>query len=98
MSAWVEPSFGIQVAKLVAGAINQVLEAKEKDGQDCCPQCCGPCSALAYFRENVGADQSLGHWLLQWEGVPTWDWQLPSGRVDWAQLEAAWTMTECHEE
>lgn len=98
MALYVEASFGTQVAKLVAGAINQVISAKETYGQDCCPQCCAPCSALAYFRENEAADESLGHWLMQWEGEVAWDWQLPSGRVDWSKLEAVWTMTECHEE
>lgn len=86
----VNRGLGIQVARLVAGHINILLGQEE----GCCPQCCAPCAALAWLRDQ--ADEPLSVWFEAWD--TGWDWCAEDGHVRWAQVVACWTMTECHEE
>lgn len=92
---------GKQVAMLVAGTINDhILSCEKWDGDTecdgCCPVCCGPCAALAWFRDNPQARVALAHWLVDWD--PEWDWCEPDGQIKWAEIEKHWKLTECHEE
>ena len=88
----VGPGLGLAVAQMVAGHINILLSQEE----GCCPKCCGPCAALAYFRNDEMADEALSVWLEAWD--LNWDWCTQDGHVRWADIEAKWTMEECHSE
>lgn len=102
MAALVEGEFGKQVAMLVAGVINSHILNCDMvrypgtidtcDG--CCPVCCAPCAALAWFRDNPLARNQLAHWFADWD--PGWDWCEPDGQIKWAEVEKHWTLTECH--
>lgn len=71
-----------------------------EDCEGCCPLCCGPCAALAWFRDNPGADAWLTEWLNAWHPDGGSVWQLPGGSVDWKFIAAHWKPGElgCHDE
>lgn len=78
-------------AWLLVGVINEHLMSCSGPGITCegccCPECCGPCGALAAIR-----DHEFGHvmeaLILQYTG--NWPWIGASGLIDWAQIEVHW--------
>lgn len=104
------------IAMLVAGEINHHIVRCGNDGitdddcDGCCPICCAPCKAMAWFRDN--ANEMLTAAFKAWddrnaaemghvrtpEDEPSWMWQLPDGSVNWAMIETHWKLTECHQE
>jgi hypothetical protein len=76
---------------LVAGTINHHILDTCQGGDDCegcCPECCGPCATLAWFRDE--ANDKLTRWLNEVDPGASWCWQLPDGSIDWAAIEAHW--------
>lgn len=67
--------------------------------EGCCPQCCGPCGALAYFANDPSA-KAYADRLSQTFGGNTdpegkwgpysWRWQKPTGEIDWDQVYQCW--------
>lgn len=56
----------------------------------CCPNCCGTCNALRWFRDK--GDARLANRLNKFGGS-LHDWQMADGSVDWPQIEAHWDDT-----
>lgn len=98
MEPIIPDGFRTAVAGLTAGSINQLLSSElgldpewPKDGT-CCPECCAPCSALRWLRDN---GIPVGQWLADAE-MGGYDWQQPDNTIDWELIAQRWTMTDCH--
>lgn len=78
-------------ALLVDGAL-QVIWDMDQAGELCCPQCCGPCAALATLRDNGQLDDLM--WPRAGDGDARWD--QARGQVDRALLDRVWQRTDCH--
>lgn len=72
----------------------------------CCPDCCGPCSALKFFLTNesnrIYADRLSATYgattdpeaVLEY-GRYNWRWQQPlSGRISWEEVERCWARNQ----
>lgn len=72
---------GWAVAGFAAGVINEHLT-----DEGCCPDCCAPCDALRWLRNN--RREELDDAIVTHLGM-SWDWQ-DVDRVDWAALDEKW--------
>lgn len=80
---------------LITGAINNALmsvDPEDPKGRGCCKQCCGPCAALDWYRNE---EPHLADQAVMATGHRGYDWQTPSGRIDWYQLDEIWTRGMC---
>lgn len=86
---------------LIAGLINDHLREYEtadewdirqgapKRYTSFCPKCCGPCAALAeYFNTPRGRAEADAYVLELKKTGSGYDWQLPSGKINWEIIEA----------
>lgn len=90
-SIFSKPGLPDAVTWLVIGTINHhvldtCVDPEACDG--CCPVCCGPCASLAWWRDE--ANEDLTRWLNLADPGAGWDWQLPDGSVNWAEIEKHW--------
>lgn len=53
----------------------------------CCPECCGPCAALRWLRDN---DPETANRALRLTGNG-YNWQFPGGDMNWRFAEDAWS-------
>lgn len=76
---------------LVAYAINSMLEP-DGDFGGCCTINCGPCHALAWFRDEMPTYLDLLVHLAYPEKGPEnyWSWQDQDGRINWPMLNDIW--------
>lgn len=72
--------------------VTSVPDTPPYDG--CCPECCGPCNAIKWFRNN--AKQVIEAAVDGWWPGRSWDWQNPDGSIKWDLIEECWFMTDCH--
>lgn len=79
---------------LIAGHINHAFatfEDPDIEGGGCCTECCGPCGALAWYRDNAPDDADIA--VISLMTTPTWryDWQDPvTARIDWTMIGETW--------
>lgn len=76
------------IGYLIAGHINHAFFALEDDDvKGCCTTCCGPCAALAWYRDNATAEADTAVASI----IGTYDWQTPDTHgIDWAKVNACW--------
>lgn len=75
------------VAGFAAGVINDHLRDDGDPTNDgCCPDCCAPCGALRWLRDN--RRDELDDAIVAHLGM-SWDWQNVD-RVDWDSLAGRW--------
>lgn len=94
---------------LIAGLINDHLwtsidrEDEEyyqlEEARAFCPECCGPCAALAeYFNTNRGRAEADAY-VLALPKSPRPDsgyyWQLPNGKINWDMVEELMKLGWC---
>lgn len=71
---------------------------------DFCPKCCGPCAALAEYFNTPRGRAEADAYVLELPKSPTrdggYDWQLPSGKINWEMIEQDMAKGWCpnHEE
>lgn len=78
---------------LIAGTINITLTELDGEPAACCPECCGPCSALLWYADH--APDRANDAVVAIMGGPTerYDWQNPvTLDIDWSPLRAAWAV------
>lgn len=92
---------------LIAGLINDHLRTGWNVGQEWgiwapegaiifCPECCGPCAALAkYFNTPRGRAEADTYVLALGKDGGGYDWQLPDGRINWQVIEEDMTKGWC---
>lgn len=101
------------LASLIAGYMNDHLfhpecgwahgvpveEWERGDCEGCCPLCCGPCSAMVYFRdvEDAYVTKILSGYMPGADYI----WQRSDGGIDWVKVQWHWDNLEparCHGE
>lgn len=87
---WRKEGFRQAVIWMVAGTINHhiLCDSGSEECEGCCPNCCGPCHALAWLRDNE--DATVTRWLNRTDPGASWIWQRPDGSINWAMIEAHW--------
>jgi hypothetical protein len=88
---------------LIAGAVNSALTTvwipEDSELAACRTKCCGPCGALAWFRDHAPAAADAAVISIQTGPADRYDWQLPTGGVDWSRLSETWgraDLLHCH--
>jgi hypothetical protein len=64
--------------------------------EQCCPTCCGPCSALRWLSDHH--NDYLTKLLNRFHLGEKHDWQFADGSVDWSQIDRHWddSGVDCH--
>ena len=75
---------------LTIHALVSHIYADEQD-EGCCPECCGPCTAVAALMMTGRLDDIVRPHA---DGYDWWD--VDNDRVDRERLYRAWRMTSCH--
>jgi hypothetical protein len=86
-------------AFLVAGSLHDLWwQSKDEDLRGCCPECCGPCSALRWLFHHDQLDDLYGAYVGIVGGEhEVWDAAARQVRRDW--LIPAWSVRlSCHDE
>lgn len=95
---------------LIAGLINDHLRERwpgdvwggmPENSTSFCPECCGPCAALAeYFNTPRGRAEADTYVLALGKDGGGYDWQLPDGKINWQVIEEDMAKGWCpnHEE
>ncbi|GAA2360965.1 hypothetical protein Cme02nite_38420 [Catellatospora methionotrophica] len=80
------------IGYLIAGHINHAFFALEDDDiKGCCTTCCGPCAALAYFRNNARQEADVAVFSIMSGPTERYDWQNPiTFEIDWDQVGQCW--------
>lgn len=86
---WRREGFRDAIAALVDGIIEHHLRECEGSATclGCCPECCNPCVALKWFRDN-DTRKELDSWIAKQQTGN--DWQHPDGTINWEYLGAHW--------
>lgn len=86
------------LGRLIAGAINHAFATfadPEVDGGGCCTDCCVPCGALVWYRDNARADADIAVISLLDHPIGRYPWQNPvTLDIDWSVVGETWT-TDC---
>lgn len=99
---------------LIAGLINEHLYPHTSDedieryqleeATGFCPECCGPCAALAEYFNTTRGRAEADAYILALPKSPhssmNYDWQLEDGRINWDMVEEWMKLGWCpnHEE
>jgi hypothetical protein len=76
---------------LIAGHINQIRRQPE----GCCPQCCGPCSALKYLSGPGQVVADIAMESITPIASNGYGWQYPNREINWNMVERSWQISRC---
>lgn len=82
---------------LLAGTINTALTTTWDEGESarCCPDCCGPCASLKWYRDNAAQEADVAMFTITPEPSNGYDWQDPLTRgINWESINQVWA-TPC---
>lgn len=87
-------AFGLLLNGAIYAATRTILDNGE---EACCGLgCCGPCSALIWYRDNAPgeADEAV---RAVWDSRPEdlYDWQTGNGGINWPYLAELWEPNQC---